>query len=192
MRGCGIAKPICNPYPKSGWYGQQHLPAALPPGKDQVPLVHEFGWASLDDTKNLSSRSFDFRTVQPVASRCSDWVLPATSPVWRRLLKSDTRENNANCTYEMYRYINSCHIEETLLFSKSVVAATFKIRVKFSYLSGLAYSDRGPSEFFLSPTWHTAIEPIEPVMEVHPNYLQLIIRHSQYQKLCIFLYRQRR
>jgi hypothetical protein len=124
-----------------------------------------------------------------VASRCSDWVFPATSPVWRRLLTSDTRENNANCTYKMCRSINLCHTEETLLFSKSAVAVTFKIHVKFSYLSGLAYSERDPSEFFLSPTWHTAIEPIEPVMKVHPNCLQLIIRHPQYQKLCIFQYR---
>jgi len=49
--------------------GQQHLPAALPPGKDPVSLVQEVVWAGLDDTKNLPHRRFDFRTVQPVASR---------------------------------------------------------------------------------------------------------------------------
>jgi hypothetical protein len=63
MRGSDIATPICKLYPKRGWYGQQHLPAALPPGKDQVPLVQEVVWASLDDTKNLPSRRFDFRAV---------------------------------------------------------------------------------------------------------------------------------
>jgi len=188
IRGSGIAIPISSLDPKMWWCGQQHFPAPLPPGKYPVSLVQEVVWAGLDGTKNLPLRRFDFRTVQP-ASRYSDWVCPATSPVWRRLLKSDTRENNANCPYKICRSVNSYHKEEILLLSKSVIAATFKIRVKVSSLSGLAYSDRGTSECFLSPTWRTTIEPNEPVMKVHLNCLQLVILHPQYPKLRIYQYR---
>jgi len=28
--------------------GQHHAPAALPPGKNPVPIVYEAGWAGLD------------------------------------------------------------------------------------------------------------------------------------------------
>jgi hypothetical protein len=58
-----------------GVRGQRHAPAALYPGKDQVPIVHEAGWAPgsvWTGAENLAPPGFDPRTVQPVASRYTD------------------------------------------------------------------------------------------------------------------------
>ena len=59
--------------------GQHHAPAALPPGKDPVPIVQEAGWAPgpvWTDAENLAPTPvFDPRTVQPVASRYTDWAV---------------------------------------------------------------------------------------------------------------------
>jgi hypothetical protein len=61
--------------------GQLHAPAALPPGKR--PGTHCIGgWV---DPQGRSERlrkfspplGFDPRTVQPVASRYTDWAIPA-------------------------------------------------------------------------------------------------------------------
>ena len=56
--------------------GQRHVPAALPIGKDPVPIVQEAGWALgpvWTCTENLvPPPGFDSRTVLPVASRYTD------------------------------------------------------------------------------------------------------------------------
>jgi hypothetical protein len=61
--------------------GQRHAPAALPPGKDPVPIVEEAGWAPgpvWTGAENIAPpQGFDPRTVQSVASRYTDWVIPA-------------------------------------------------------------------------------------------------------------------
>jgi len=56
--------------------GQRHAPAALPPGKTRYPLYgrlvggHRTG---LDRCgKSVPPAGFEPRTVQPVASRCTD------------------------------------------------------------------------------------------------------------------------
>jgi hypothetical protein len=138
MRGSVRAATIRNLVPRREWWGQQHLPAALSPGKVPKPFVQKVGWADLDDTKNLVPRSFNSRTVQPVASFNINWVLPATSPVLKWLLKLGTRENNVNCTYKImwtapikYVGLKIYIIKKKLLSSKSVVAAMFKIHFKF-------------------------------------------------------------
>jgi hypothetical protein len=53
--------------------GQHHAPAALPPVEDTVPIVQEAG----RERKISSPPGFDPRTVQPVASRYTDWAIPA-------------------------------------------------------------------------------------------------------------------
>ena len=61
---------------------QRHDPAALYPGKDQVPIVQEAGWAPepvCTGVENLAPLGFDPQTVQPVASRYTNW---ATWPMW--------------------------------------------------------------------------------------------------------------
>jgi hypothetical protein len=54
---------------------QRHAPAILPPGKDPVP-----GWAPgpvWTGAEYLAPPGFDPRTVQPVASRYTDWAIRA-------------------------------------------------------------------------------------------------------------------
>ena len=60
--------------------GQRHAPPALPPGKTRYPLYRRLG-----GTKSRSGRvrkisptpEFDTRTAQTVASRYTDWTIPA-------------------------------------------------------------------------------------------------------------------
>jgi len=57
--------------------GQRHSPAALAPGKKPKEAKWTTGpvWTG---AKNLVlSPDFDPRTVQPVASRCTDFAVPA-------------------------------------------------------------------------------------------------------------------
>jgi hypothetical protein len=55
--------------------GQRHTPAALPPEKTQHPLCRRLGWPQ--GWKISPLPEFDPRTVQPVASRYTDWAIPA-------------------------------------------------------------------------------------------------------------------
>ena len=61
--------------------GQRHAPAAFTPGKDPVPIVQEAGWAPgpvWTGAENLAPPpGFDPQTVQPVADRYTDYVIPA-------------------------------------------------------------------------------------------------------------------
>jgi hypothetical protein len=62
--------------------GQRHAPAALPPGKTQYPLLRRLGepqGRSGQVRKISSPQGFDPRTVQPVASRYTDYAIPAYS-----------------------------------------------------------------------------------------------------------------
>jgi hypothetical protein len=60
--------------------GQRHAPAAIPPGKTRHPLYRRLGgpqgrsgWV----LKISPPLGFDPRSVQPVASRYTDWANPA-------------------------------------------------------------------------------------------------------------------
>jgi hypothetical protein len=60
---------------EAGW-----APAAFTPRKDPVPIVQEAGWAPEPvwiGAENLVPPGFDPRTHQPVASRYTDWAIPA-------------------------------------------------------------------------------------------------------------------
>ena len=55
-----------------------HAPAALTPGKR--PGTHFIGgwvgpWAGLDGEENPAPTGFEHRTVQPMASRYTDWAI---------------------------------------------------------------------------------------------------------------------
>ena len=59
---------------------QHHVPAALLPGKDRVPIVQEAGWnqSRSGRVRQISPPpGFDPLTVQPVTSRYTDWAIPA-------------------------------------------------------------------------------------------------------------------
>ena len=63
-----------------GVVGQHHAPAALPPGKTRYPLYRRLGGPqgrSGRVRKVSPPPGFDLRTVQPVASRYTDWAIPA-------------------------------------------------------------------------------------------------------------------
>ena len=60
--------------------GQRHTPAALPPGKGPVPFRRRLGGPQERSgrvRKISSTPAFDPQTVQPVASRYTDWAIPA-------------------------------------------------------------------------------------------------------------------
>ena len=59
--------------------GQHHAPAALPPGKIRYPLYRRLGrpQGRSERVREISPPSgFDPQTVQPVASRYTDWAIP--------------------------------------------------------------------------------------------------------------------
>jgi hypothetical protein len=71
--------------------GQRHAPTALYPGKDPVPVVEEAEWATgsvWTGAENLAPPGFDPRTVQPVASRYTDYA------AFRRLRRLELSETS--------------------------------------------------------------------------------------------------
>ena len=59
--------------------GQRHAPAALPAG-EPVPIYRRLGGPQGRSRRVLKISpppGFDPRTVQPVASRYTDWAIPA-------------------------------------------------------------------------------------------------------------------
>ena len=62
--------------------GQHHASAALTPGKTHYPLYRRLGGPqgrSGRVRKISPPTGFDPRTVQPVASRYTDWAIPAAT-----------------------------------------------------------------------------------------------------------------
>jgi hypothetical protein len=60
--------------------GQSHAPAVLPPGKIRYPLYRRLGWPQGRSglvRKISPPPGFDPRTAQLVASRYTDWAIPA-------------------------------------------------------------------------------------------------------------------
>jgi hypothetical protein len=72
-----------------GLGGQRHAPAALPPGMTPYPLYRRLGRPQGRSGRVLKISpppGFDPRTVQLVASRCTDWAIAAHNiyPVTQR------------------------------------------------------------------------------------------------------------
>ena len=66
-----------------GLGGQRHAPAALPPGKTRYPLYKRLGGPqgrSGRVRKILPLPGLDPPTVQPAASRYTDWAIAAHTP----------------------------------------------------------------------------------------------------------------
>jgi len=79
--------------------GQGHVPAALPPGKTRYPLYRSLSGpqARPGRVRKVSSPSgFDSRTVQPVASRYTDWGLNTTG---NNIYSNAQRKINFNLKY---------------------------------------------------------------------------------------------
>ena len=59
---------------------QRHTAVALPPGKTRYPVYRRLGrpQGRSERVRKISPPSgIDLRTVQPVASRYTDWAIPA-------------------------------------------------------------------------------------------------------------------
>ena len=59
-------------------------PSRFNSGKDAVPIVRKAGWGPgtvWTGAKNLASPPLEFEllTIKPIASRCTDWAIPAQS-----------------------------------------------------------------------------------------------------------------
>jgi len=85
----GIAL-LCHDHGTRRWWGVYVTPRPLfTPGKNPVPLVQKAGWAPAPvctGAEASPSPGFDPRTVQPVASRYTDWAIlapPHTSCIIR-------------------------------------------------------------------------------------------------------------
>ena len=72
----------------NGWSTPR--PGRFTPGKDQVPIVQEAGWASgpgWTGAENLALPGFDPRTVQPVGSRYTDCATRPTAVLVEHIMK---------------------------------------------------------------------------------------------------------
>jgi len=68
---------------QKGVCGQHHAPAAFTPGKDPVPIVQEAGWALEPvwmGAENLAPSGCDPQTLQPLASRYTNYAILAPIP----------------------------------------------------------------------------------------------------------------
>jgi hypothetical protein len=71
--------------------GQRHVSVALPPGKTQYPFYRRFGGPqdrSGPVQKISPPPEFDPRTVQPVASRYTDWAIETHAVTGGIILKT--------------------------------------------------------------------------------------------------------
>jgi hypothetical protein len=115
-KGKGKGNPVTGPGEPIGWVelqlnsfltsaqkvvcGQHHGLAAFNPGKDPVTIVQKAGWATEPvwiGAENLAPPGFDPRTFQPVASRYTDWAIPALSR--NRILEYYLDLGDGNLTY---------------------------------------------------------------------------------------------
>jgi hypothetical protein len=74
--------------------GQRQAPAALQPGMIRYPLYRRLGGPqglSGRVRKYLPPPGFDPRTVQPVASRYTDWAIPTRYFYWQYDVKEVRR-----------------------------------------------------------------------------------------------------
>ena len=86
--------------------GQPHAPAALPPVKTRSALYRRLGGPqgrSGRMWKISPSPGLDPRTIQPVASRYTDWAIPILEnliAVWT-ILNSTTHSRESKCCSEL-------------------------------------------------------------------------------------------
>jgi hypothetical protein len=105
------------PRHKKGVGGQHHAPAALPPGNTRYPLYRRLGGPqgrSGRGRKISPPPGFDPRTVQPVASRYTDW---ATRPILavKRYPFSGLWSSLLSQGQPLGELISRCHISEPKL-----------------------------------------------------------------------------
>ena len=78
--GRDIALPNLKPRHWRGGGGSAPGPGRFTPGKDPIPIYRKLGGPQGRSVRKISPPpGFDLRTVQPVASRYTDWAIPAAT-----------------------------------------------------------------------------------------------------------------
>jgi hypothetical protein len=104
--------------------GQRHAPAALSPEKTRYPLYRRLGgpqgrWGRV--RKILIPSEFDHRTVQPVASRYTDWAIPAHKYTRRNISKDPNLQHRLRENAEPRKINDAQHIRKRVRISASRV-----------------------------------------------------------------------
>ena len=87
--------------------GQRHAPAALPPKKARYPLYRRLGGPQgrSGRVRKISPQpGFEPRTAQPVASRYTNYAIPATAYKINIINLLNNNNNNNNYYYYYYYY----------------------------------------------------------------------------------------
>jgi hypothetical protein len=110
--------------------GQRHAPAAVHPGKTRYPLNMSLGGSQgrSEREREISPQpGFDPRTVQPVASRYTDWAIPVPSIMYglkfityavRMMIRQELRmaeyeKQIIHCPLFMHTMFNSTSLQST-------------------------------------------------------------------------------
>jgi len=102
-----------------GWVFNATPPAALPPEKTRCPLYRRPGGPQGRSglvQKISPPPGFDPRTVQPVASRCTDYVIPALYTNWYVV---KIRENFISTVLRTYKL--AIHFYLSLISYRNVI-----------------------------------------------------------------------
>jgi len=107
-----------------GWVVNATPRPLYPRETDPVPIVQEAGWVPGPVWTGAESlaphRGFDPRTVQPVASRCTDWAIAVHS-------YSSTAEKSWHCVWYMIISLASIRHHCALTSSTSVITTTVSV-----------------------------------------------------------------
>ena len=123
-----------------GAVGRHHSPAALPPGKIRYPLYRRLGGPhgrSGRVRKISPPPELDPRTVQPVASRYTDWAIPAHSVLqcrniclwrkaWNPLLVESRIPEPSNL--KPHRQQPNCYVKTSVLWGNNFYVPTTEPR----------------------------------------------------------------
>jgi hypothetical protein len=108
--------------------GHCHTPAALPPGKTRYPLYRRLGrpqGRSGRMRKISPPPGCDPRTVQPVASRYTDWAIPAPIP------HNSVQFYDFNCNLFLNWIILNCFVFELWSFCSVFIFVSISMYVMF-------------------------------------------------------------
>ena len=153
-------------------------PGRFTPGKDPVPILQEAGWPqgrSGQVRKISPTPGFDPRTVQPVASRYSDWDIPAHQGDGNKEIHYQFPKKN----YAPYLFRCSCTQCTVCHFRHSFVFVRSKWKLLLSELSCISWQH-------LQKKWRESQQDIyESNYILKQNNSRYNIYFTQY--CCIFL-----
>jgi len=110
---------------------QRHVPAALPPGKNRHPFYRRLGGPQGRTGRVLKispPTGFDPRIIQPVASRYTDWAIPARLWILVPLLKLTSCAQSGGHCYLTSSFWNSSSsfVEKFLRKNRATLRLSYK------------------------------------------------------------------